>query len=1379
MWSFSFATVVAFACLFNGRFGDILTLPQKVKNSLSLFSYHSSTGGDAVAKILEFLQTLEDESRARWETDKEVNSKDEKQCKETTEEIKGTLDGHEDEVEELEAQVASLGAEIAGLQEMITSLELEKTRADNDLVAATRSHDQAVKDHAAAMEGYFSSIAGVEEAIELVGSGAAASLAEIHKLIHRGPLDDDARLLEGAFKPDDSPDSSEVLGTLQNLKSTFVKEQGKLSDNEGDRRRAFKEQSTDLREIITTADETQDTKRADLGTKQEELATAEASLRKAKTMSEDAKALLGKTTSNCEERRLAFQKKAEVRRQEEKAMGKAIDILSEHVEKDGPANADTVLLAKVSHTQVQASPGAEAQIAFLRRAAVSLNSRSLADLSERASRVLQAGSDDPFLEVKAMIQQLIEQMLQKAAEETTQKAYCDEELAKNDHTHTRLEREIRDSKIKVLELGAGMHKLKKEMKVTSSDLNKFMEERELDDDTRRNASARNLAEANETDAAAKAVGAARVVLEEFMANNSAPDFATFMGASGLGTALQILKDIQQQNGDASAAAKTTESAEARAYYERSMERNSTIVAAESDLSNANSTLHDYNSSRLETLDELNHSMEQVDDTKQRKEELRPACLEESPTYEERKREREGEIAALREALDILPEESAASKLSLTASRLKVNRTSVGSEARSTEHNVESVTKMLTEMKSDVAKTRKKDKEQYEDKKDWCQKTQEDKERSVRTAGIREGELMSTIEASAGEIGTLNAEIPKLESDAASAAQTLRETDALRASQRTAFEESEKSLLDTIIALRAALPAFGEDVPEMSDEELTATAPSVSVKSQQLQPISSRGALLVAQAAVRGTSRLLTANAARASARLLSLAGSSAPSDEVVGILKELLSTYTGNLRSLRITEQDRKDTYVKLTPEMRGTVQETQKLLEAKKEQLAEKLTQISGAKSELKASRQSLSADSKLLEDLKGQCRNYTKEFKTRDASREEEGKAIGKALKALEEDKAAAAAFLSVSRTTSFNVQQVRSSANVVSRRLTSLPVTNAKMHQSRRWNSNVHARIAQDSGEHVLALESHKSSITAPSASGALKADALVKVRGKIEGLLTTMVKTQQDEFDAYTLCKRELADVGKDLDDKARTKQLAESAEERLRAEVKDLGNSMKRANKTAENVLEDIKMAEPKRAAEHAEFNETLRSQKEHRAALEGALEALREHYGEAAFLETRSARKLGNSTAEVSQEKSAKAADSVLSTLEWLIEDSKNMEAQLKEAEATSAQAFQDKLNDAQAVIDSISTEIDELRFEHSRREAARVEKERELEVLEDNIAAVKRYEAAVHEKCDDLMKNFKTSQSDRRDEITELKTAKATLSKAGPPSFLARKVAASARRHS
>ncbi len=48
---------------------------------------------------------------------------------------------------------------------------------------------------------------------------------------------------------------------------------------------------------------------------------------------------------------------------------------------------------------------------------------------------------------------------------------------------------------------------------------------------------------------------------------------------------------------------------------------------------------------------LNHSLEQLDDTKQRKEELTPACLEESPSYEERKREREEEIAALRQALD--------------------------------------------------------------------------------------------------------------------------------------------------------------------------------------------------------------------------------------------------------------------------------------------------------------------------------------------------------------------------------------------------------------------------------------------------------------------------------------------------------------------------------------------------------------------------------------------------------------------------------------------------------------------------------------------------------------------------------------------------------
>lgn len=376
MVPFSLASALTLAFLFDCSARGGLASDQVGHRDLSLATFHAKRGGDAVSKIVEFLKTLEDQSAERWEKDKEANSEDKEKCKTSIAEIQDTVDSHDDEIEDLEAQVASLGAEVAALEKEITSLEFEKTRADNDLTDATRVNDQAVKDHAAAMEGYFSSIGGVENALELVASGAAASFSQIHKLIYKGPLDDDAKLLEGAFKPDDGPDSTAVLGTLKNLKATFIKEQGKLSDSEGERRRAFDKQSSDLRELISTSEETQDTKRADLGSKQEELATAEASLRKAKTMSDDANTLLKSTTKDCKDRRATFQKKSEVRRQEKKAMNKAIEILSKHNEEQNAQDPpDTVLLTQATKFRGKPTRGTEAQLAFLRRAAVSLQDR--------------------------------------------------------------------------------------------------------------------------------------------------------------------------------------------------------------------------------------------------------------------------------------------------------------------------------------------------------------------------------------------------------------------------------------------------------------------------------------------------------------------------------------------------------------------------------------------------------------------------------------------------------------------------------------------------------------------------------------------------------------------------------------------------------------------------------------------------------------------------------------------------------------------------------------------------------------------------------------------------------------------------------------------
>merc|ERR1719321_2117737 len=112
-------------------------------------------------------------------------------------------------------------------------------------------------------------------------------------------------------------------------------------------------------------------------------------------------------------------------------------------------------------------------IGLIKRLAEKHHSAALAQLASKITAVMRYGSstgDDVFAKVKGLIQELIDRLMEEAAAEATEKAYCDEEMAKTEKKKSELEEDIAKLTAKIDKAAATSASLKEEVKELQAEL---------------------------------------------------------------------------------------------------------------------------------------------------------------------------------------------------------------------------------------------------------------------------------------------------------------------------------------------------------------------------------------------------------------------------------------------------------------------------------------------------------------------------------------------------------------------------------------------------------------------------------------------------------------------------------------------------------------------------------------------------------------------------------------------------------------------------------------------------------------------------------------------------------------------------------------------
>jgi hypothetical protein len=343
-----------------------------------------------------------------------------------------------------------------------------------------------------------------------------------------------------------------------------------------------------------------------------------------------------------------------------------------------------------SRLQTRADLANAEVVRLVKKLAKEHHSAALAQLASRIGSVLRYGAadgDDVFAKVKSLITDMISKLEAEAKSEATEKAYCDEELAKTEAKKSELESTISKLTSKIDLAAAKSAGLKEDVKTLQAELATLSKEQaEMDSIRAEEKAAYDTAKA-ELELGISGVQKALGVLKDyyqgaaFVQGNT--NFDAFMqqpappkkhsAASGAGGSIIDILEVCEADFAKNLAAEEQEEADAIEVYEKTTQENKLSTTMKSqdvkyktkEFKGLDKSISDLTGDKDTTSSELSAVLDYYGKIKDR-------CIAKPESYEERKARREAEIKGLKEALSILENETAfvqRRKHSLRSSRI--------------------------------------------------------------------------------------------------------------------------------------------------------------------------------------------------------------------------------------------------------------------------------------------------------------------------------------------------------------------------------------------------------------------------------------------------------------------------------------------------------------------------------------------------------------------------------------------------------------------------------------------------------------------------------------------------------------------------------------
>jgi len=452
--------------------------------------------------------------------------------------------------------------------------------------------------------------------------------------------------------------SGGIVDVLTDMKEKADTELSELRKAEKNNKHNFDMLKLSITDAIKANTHELDENKAAKAEAEETLAVAEGELAMTNKALAEAQAALDLVHTDCMEKAGDHEITVKGRAEELAALAKAKKIIQQM----------TAGAVGQSYSFIQTSLRTRADLAnmevvnLVKKLAREQHSVALAQLASRLSAVIRYGAtagDDPFVKVKGLINDMIAKLMKEAEAEASEKAYCDEEMAKTKAKKEELTDDIEKLTSKIDSATSASERLKEEVAELQKALAELAESQAEMDKIREETHAAFVTAKADLEQGIEGVQGALEVLrnyyqadDAFLQQPAAPE--KHEKSSGAGGSIINILEVAESDFTKNLAQEETEEAAAAEEYEKTTQENKINRATmEQDVKykthehvSLDKAIAENTADRDGLQTELDAVLEYYDKIKER-------CIAKPETYEERKKRREAEIAGLKEALSIL------------------------------------------------------------------------------------------------------------------------------------------------------------------------------------------------------------------------------------------------------------------------------------------------------------------------------------------------------------------------------------------------------------------------------------------------------------------------------------------------------------------------------------------------------------------------------------------------------------------------------------------------------------------------------------------------------------------------------------------------------
>merc|ERR1719502_2616641 len=446
----------------------------------------------------------------------------------------------------------------------------------------------------------------------------------------------------------------------------------------------------------------------------------------------------------------------------------------------------------------------------------------------------------------------------------------------------------------------------------------------------------------------------------------------------------------------------------------------------------------------------------------------------------------------------------------------------------------------------------------------------------------------------------------------------------------------------------------------------------------------------------------------------------AQSGEILGILKQLLDEMGGDLLEAQKEEQEKAAAFAELREAREAEIAAAEKQSEEKEDELAQTDMDNANAKEDLERFMAELSETQKFLLNLNKTCKDAAANFELRKKARLEEIKAVSETIEILTADEARDA------MSGTYNFVQLSSRVHrVEGRRLRAAAVLRAQ------------------------AIKTHNPELSALATT--VELDAFTKVKKAIDDMIVMLKKQQEDEVKHRDWCNVELHETNM-------TAMKTEDLIADLGATIKRLGDEILAAKTSIADLQGNLQRASIDRQKANLDFQQTVADQRATQEVLAKALDRLATYYDKELFLQGKKGAKQTPPVPQMEYKPSA-GATGVMSMIEKLIYEAKDLEADSVKSEAEAQAQYETMVADTNGSVLALQEEITTKTkaLAQAKKDKA-VAEEDHLDAI-DELERLTKYAADLHKACDFVLKNFMIRQEARAQEIEALQQAKQILS--------------------